>query len=162
MARWTGTWLTGLASAGVDTQPDGWKGRRLGLPPEGQGSVATAGSRMAAFAVDAIGSGLIAALLLPDPTSPLRGVLGMAVLAVENILLLTLTGQTLGMKLIGIRVQAVRGGAPGFLGSCVRTALLLLLLPALVFDRDSRGLHDKASGTVVVKATGSRSFAEQD
>ena len=29
----------------------------------------------------------------------------------------------------------------------LRTALLLLLIPALIWDRDGRGLHDKVAGT---------------
>ena len=32
----------------------------------------------------------------------------------------------------------------------LRTALLLLLIPALIWDRDGRGLHDRAAGTAVV------------
>ena len=31
------------------------------------------------------------------------------------------------------------------------TALLFLLVPALVFDRDGRGLHDRYSDTAVVR-----------
>jgi len=30
-------------------------------------------------------------------------------------------------------------------------ALLVLLVPALVMDRDGRGLHDRAAGAVVVR-----------
>jgi uncharacterized RDD family membrane protein YckC len=33
----------------------------------------------------------------------------------------------------------------------VRTLLLLLLVPALVFDKDLRGLHDKAARTIVIR-----------
>jgi len=164
MPRWTETWLTGLASAGVDRSPDGWRGRRLGLPPEGVGAIATTGSRVAAFAVDAIASGLVAAPFFSDPTDSRRGVAGIGVLALMNIVLLTLSGRTFGMRLIGIRVVPLGelGGRPPLLAASVRTALLCLLIPALIFDRDGRGLHDKASGTAVVKATGSRSFAADD
>jgi hypothetical protein len=34
----------------------------------------------------------------------------------------------------------------------VRFVLLCLLVPALVTDRDGRGLHDKAARSVVVRA----------
>ena len=34
--------------------------------------------------------------------------------------------------------------------AALRTALLLLLIPALIWDRDGRGLHDKAAGTVIL------------
>jgi hypothetical protein len=32
----------------------------------------------------------------------------------------------------------------------VRTLLLMLVVPAMIMDRDLRGLQDKAAGTVVV------------
>ena len=159
MARWTGTWLSGLAAAGIDTQPQGgWRGRRLGLPPEGVGAVATAGPRIVAFAVDALASGLVAALFITDPLDSRRGLLGMAVLALEYLLLASLTGQTLGMRMVGVRIVhlAGRDGPPGLLPVAVRTALLLLLVPALISDRDGRGLHDKAAGTAVVQARARR------
>ena len=167
MARWTGTWLTGLASAGVDRRPDGWKGRRLGLPPEGLGAVATTGSRVAAFFVDLLVGGLIGGLVIAfvtDPTPLQRTLSGNGAFALQVLLLTALTGQSLGMKLIGIRVVRLSApsGAPGFLSSAVRLALLLLLVPAMIFDRDGRGLHDKAAGTVVLRATGGPSFAESD
>lgn len=161
MARWTGTWLSGLGAAGVRTGPrDGWRGRRLGLPPEGEGAVATTGGRVAAFFVDSLASGLVAALIISDPLDQRRGLLGVAILAIVNIVPLSLTGRTLGMRLIGLRVRPVSGdaGRIGFLPACLRTALLTLLFPALIFDRDGRGLHDKAAGTVVVRAKGARSF----
>jgi hypothetical protein len=33
----------------------------------------------------------------------------------------------------------------------VRTVLLCLLIPAFITDRDQRGLHDRAAGTVLVR-----------
>jgi uncharacterized RDD family membrane protein YckC len=39
----------------------------------------------------------------------------------------------------------------GLLGGALRTFLLCLILPAAVFDKDHRGLHDLAAGTVVVR-----------
>ena len=159
--------MTGLASAGVDRRPDGWKGRRLGLPPEGLGAVATTGSRVAAFFVDLLAGGLIGGLVntfVTDPTPLQRTLSGNGAFALQVLLLTALTGQSLGMKLIGIRVVRLTAPsrAPGFLPSAVRLALLLLLVPAMIFDRDGRGLHDKAAGTVVLRATGGPSFAESD
>jgi uncharacterized RDD family membrane protein YckC len=164
MARWTGTWLSGLAAAGVDTRPEGgWKGRRWGLPPEGPGAVATIGSRIAAFALDVVFSALVGALV--------RGVVGgddarlsladEATFAVQVLLLTALTGQSLGKRVLGIRVVrlAEQDGPPGFLPAAVRTALVMLVIPALFMDRDGRGLHDKAAGTLVVRTREARPFA---
>ena len=166
MARWTGTWLSGLAAAGVDTTPEGgWRGRRLGLPPEGPGAVATTGSRLAAFLLDVLFGALIGGLvtaLLVDPTPLERSLSSNGAFALEVLLLTALTGQSLGMRVLGIRVVRVadREGPPGFLPAAVRTALLMLVLPAVVTDRDGRGLHDKAAGTVVVRTREARSFAQ--
>ena len=162
MARWTGTWLSGLGAAGVQAPADGWRGRGLGLPPEGTGAVATTGSRVAAFFLDAVASGLVVLPFFTDPYDSRRGLAGVAVLAVMNIVLVSLSGQTFAMRLLGIRVHALRGGSgrPSLLAALVRTALLTLLLPALIFDRDGRGLHDRAAGTVVVRTRSARSFGE--
>ena len=166
MARWTGTWLSGLGAAGIETGPrDGWRGRRLGLSPEGPGAVATTGSRVAAFVLDVLAGGLIGGLVnafLADPTPGQRAFAGNAAFALEVLLLTALTGQSLGMRVVGIRVVrlAAPDGVPGFLSAALRTALLMLVLPAVVFDRDARGLHDKAAGTVVVRTRAAASFAE--
>lgn len=155
MPRWSETWLSGVDATGVPTEPPGaWRGERLGLPESGPGALASTGARAGAFAIDSLASGLVAALFVPHADDPRRGVLGVAILAVEYILLLTLTGQTFGMRLLGLRVVPVRTGAPtpGLLGASLRTALLVLLIPALIFDRERRGLHDRAGGTVVVRS----------
>ena len=168
MARWTGTWLSGLGAAGVQLHPPGQRpGTRLGLPAEGSGSIAGVGRRAVAFAVDAVLSGLVARLFFPtrdleEPTAS-SGLAPVVVLAVVYVLGLALAGQTPGMRLLGLRTVSVAGGlqlggAPAVPGqplrlvpAALRTALLLLLVPALITDRDGRGLHDKASGAAVVR-----------
>ncbi|MCW2751582.1 MAG: putative rane protein, partial [Aeromicrobium sp.] len=37
------------------------------------------------------------------------------------------------------------------LRAVVRTAMLCLLVPAVIFDRDGRGLHDRLTDTAVVR-----------
>ena len=39
----------------------------------------------------------------------------------------------------------------------VRTVLLCLFLPAMFWDKDGRGLHDKSAGTVIVRTDAARS-----
>jgi len=44
------------------------------------------------------------------------------------------------------------GGRPvGFGWALVRTVLLLTVVPALITDRDLRGLHDRAADTIVIR-----------
>jgi uncharacterized RDD family membrane protein YckC len=138
-------------------EPEGdvedYRGRGLGLPRTGAGSVASLGRRLVAYAVDSITSALIAALFIQDLYDSRRGVLTLVVLVLQYLVLGSLTGQTMGMRLLGLRIMRVSapGALPGLVPLAVRTALLALLLPAVVTDRDGRGMHDRAAGTVVVR-----------
>ncbi|MCT9930053.1 RDD family protein [Planotetraspora sp. A-T 1434] len=145
--RWTQTWIGGSRATGADL---GYPGERLGLPEEGSGAVAGFGRRIGAVLVDwlvctwAIAAGLLRA------RGRDQGWVGLAVFALEYVLLVSTLGMTLGMRLFGIRVATLDGGRPAFVSVLIRTLLLCLAVPALIWDRDRRGLHDRASGTVVV------------
>lgn len=146
--RWTQTWLGGTRAAGVDL---GYPGERLGLPEEGSGSVARFGRRIGALVIDwMIGTWAIAQLLFRVDVSQNVWV-PMAIFAVQYLLLVGFMGQTFGHRLTGIRVAAMDGGNPRLFPVLVRTILLCLAVPALIFDRDHRGLHDRVSNTVVVR-----------
>ena len=137
--------------------PGDHAGASLGLPAQGPGSVASFGQRVVAFVLDVLAGALIGGLLnvfVADPEPLQRSLAANGAFAVEVAVLTGLTGQTIGMRLVGIRVLRLRApdGIPGFVSAVVRTALLMLVLPAVVFDRDGRGLHDLAAGTVVVRA----------
>ncbi len=155
MARWQGTWLTGtgLPSTGAP------RGASLGRPEEGPGSVASFGARAGAFAVDAVLAGLVARLFFPvrdlETAQASTSLAPVAVLTVVYLVGLLTAGQTPGMRLFRLRVVPARRGAGealGLVAAALRTALLLLLVPALIMDRDGRGLHDRAAGAVVVRA----------
>ncbi|MCU1691707.1 MAG: domain containing protein [Frankiales bacterium] len=130
------------------------RGARLGLPAEGPGSVASSGRRSLAFAVDAISCGLVARLLDPVQVEGQLdlsvGLLPVVVLVVVYLLGLLLAAQTPGMRLLGLRVARLDGARLDLRSAGLRTALLVPLVPALISDRDGRGLHDRAAGTVVL------------
>lgn len=66
---------------------------------------------------------------------------------------LSLVGQSLGMRLLAVRVIRTDRAVPiGLPRAVVRTALLVLLVPALVVDRAHRGLHERVTDTAVVNA----------
>jgi uncharacterized RDD family membrane protein YckC len=135
-----------------DVQPpsqDRVRGASLGLPADGSGSLASFGSRVVAFCVDALGSALVTGLF----TAPaLPGNWALVTFAAITVLTLMAFGQTPGMRLLGLRLAHPRAGerlAPW--RAVVRTALLCLLVPALVVDSDGRGLHDRLTDTAVVR-----------
>ena len=70
---------------------------------------------------------------------------------VEVYLLTAISGLTVGKRLFGIRVIRTNGDRPGFGWALLRTVLLLCVVPPLLSDRDLRGLHDRATDTIVVR-----------
>lgn len=131
-------------------------GVRLGLPVTGPGSVAGWGSRVFALALDWLLANLAALALLRtyavwSSRSGLTWV-PFAVWFVEVWLLTALTGASAGQRLRRLQVIRLDRRPVGLTKALLRTALIALVVPPLVYDRDSRGLHDKVAGTVVVRA----------
>ena len=125
------------------------RGASLGLPAEGPGSLAPFGTRVGAFLVDAVGAALVAGLFTaPD----LPGNWSLLAFAVLTVVTLVAFGQTPGMRLFGLRLAHPQPGKRLALWrGVVRTALLVLLVPALVVDANGRGLHDRLTDTAVVR-----------
>jgi uncharacterized RDD family membrane protein YckC len=146
-----GSWLEGPGSRNPNAQPPGV---RLGLPAEGPGSVARFGRRGVAIVVDFAICLLIATLFgyhVADRNDGFTGLIPTLVFLVENVLLVGTVGSTVGHKLLGLRVQRLTGDLPGPLLGLVRSVLLCLAVPALIWDRDLRGVHDRVPGTVLVR-----------
>jgi len=158
MARWTGTWLQGPGvTLGELRNPSTWPGSRLGLPRDGSGSVATFSVRAFGFVIDIVASALVGSLIsgaLDDPSPSTRQLVALGVLLAEQVFFVALTGQTLGMRLLGVKVLRLSDVSrpPGLLAALGR-ALPLLLTVGLAgfFTRDGRGLHDLLAGCVVVR-----------
>lgn len=72
------------------------------------------------------------------------------VFALENLLLVSLTGSTVGHRLLSLQVWQVRPGTFP-LQVAVRTVVLCAVVPALVTSRDGRGFHDVWAGTRIVR-----------
>ena len=125
------------------------RGASLGLPPSGPGSLAAFSTRVVAFFVDALIAAVVAALF----TAPqLPGNWSLLPFGLIYVVSLVAFGQTPGMRLLGLRLAHPREGQRLALWrAVVRTALLMLLVPALIVDADGRGLHDKLTDTAVVR-----------
>jgi uncharacterized RDD family membrane protein YckC len=110
--------------------------------------MAPPGRRLAAIAIDWLVVSLIATVLL-EPLGRSAGPL--LVLLVEQTLLVGTAGYSLGHRVAGLRVEALEGGPAGIGRAALRSVLWCLALPPLIWDRDQRGLHDRAARTVAVR-----------
>lgn len=138
-----GSWLDGPRLSA----PDGyWPGKNLGLPEHGRGSIAPLGRRVLGVLLDWTMCYAIAAFLFD--AHPLAI---LAIFAVENLVLVSTLGMTVGHWAFGVRVMNLAGRAPGPLAGLIRTALLLPVVPALISNVDNRGFHDVAARTVIVR-----------
>ncbi|MFT4233276.1 MAG: RDD family protein [Leucobacter sp.] len=132
-----------------DLEPSKWPGERLGLPESGTGSVGRLGRRFLAIVVDWALAALPAYLLI-------RGAYPewwqFGVFAAMQIVFIPTIGGSIGHRLVGLKVAPITGGWVGFWRPALRTLLLCLVIPVLVWDSDQRGFHDKIAGTVLIRA----------
>ncbi|MFM6971548.1 MAG: RDD family protein [Rhodoluna sp.] len=130
---------------------DNWAGKRLGLPASGPGSLAKFGRRVLALFIDWAASTLIAlGLFGGNFYHPDFNTAQVLIFAVEQWILVATLGFSFGHRLVGLRVKKLDGSYVGFWASLLRIGLILLVIPATIWDADNRGLHDKAAKTVLV------------
>ncbi|MCX4574535.1 RDD family protein [Streptomyces sp. NBC_01571] len=147
-----GSWLSGPRAAMEDSGAElGYRGEQLGLPEHGPGSIARPGRRLGALAVDWALCMLIAYGLLTDGYGQATGNWALLVFFALGALTVGTLGFTPGKRLFGLRIVPEGGGRLNPLRALLRTALLCVAVPALIWDRDGRGLHDRLARTVEVR-----------
>jgi uncharacterized RDD family membrane protein YckC len=133
-------------------QPQEYAGQRLGLPQDGPRSVAPWSRRIMALLLDVVASALVARGILGlTGWSDGYGLVPTLVLVLEMGLLTALAGGSFGQLALRLAVVRVHGGPVPVLHAFVRTLLICLIVPPVVYNRDGRGLHDLAVGTVVLR-----------
>jgi uncharacterized RDD family membrane protein YckC len=133
-----------------------YPGQRRGLPRDGRGSIARPGRRIGALLIDVVSAGLVgfAFFSTPDPVTGVpfaNPIAANVIFFAVQILFIPLIGGSPGHRLMGMRLELASGGWVGMWRPIVRTVLLALIIPAVVWDADQRGLHDKIVGTVLVR-----------
>lgn len=150
------------SSAGAATGPSEefrYPGSRLGLPEDGPGSVSGWGRRLLALLIDWLLAGLIASALTGRPMwagGNDYSLMHTTVFFAMSAILTGLVGSTIGHRICSLRVAPVREsktypGQPGLLAGIIRSLLICLVIPAVIFDRERRGLHDLAAKTIVLR-----------
>lgn len=138
-----------------DSPPSGAAGNqppgvRLGLPESGSGSIAPWGPRIAALLLDALLAGAVAwAFTAPELPRHWSLVSLFVIYSVSTALF----GQTPGMALVRLRLAYTKPDARIPLWKAMlRTVMIIVVIPAVVTDRDRRGLHDRLCDTAVIRA----------
>jgi uncharacterized RDD family membrane protein YckC len=157
-------WLAGGSAAAKPqvsaVDPDGGAGRGIrypgqpyDLPESGAGSVASMGRRLVALLVDCVLATLVTSLFVrvqfANPqTLNYWSVLTWFVITVGGT---SFIGTTPGMVLLRLRLARVDGRPtlPPW-RAATRAVLVALIVPAVIWDADHRGLQDKVAGTIVL------------
>lgn len=148
---WAG-WLQGprksLESQGIEL---GYPGQRLGLPESGAGSIARFGRRIGALTVDWLSALVIAGFIRSFLDQQIeQNLLTLLVFYLHTFLFIVLFGGSFGHRIFGIEIKSLSGRRINILPVAIRQALICLVVPAVIYDRDQRSLHDKATGLVAV------------
>jgi len=128
------------------------------MPEAGPGSIARPGRRIGALLIDYVAATIIATGFLGYDQFALPTEAGltmfapMAVFALLQILFIPTAGGSPGHRVLGMRVVRLDGGWVGLWRPIVRTLLIIVVIPAVIWDADQRGLHDKAVGLVLIRA----------
>ncbi|WP_105036844.1 RDD family protein [Cryobacterium aureum] len=126
--------------------PSQWPGERLGFPRIGPSSIGRPGRRLLGFAIDwALAIGVSKIFFSYDPAANL------IIFVIMQIVFIPTIGASIGHRLVGLRLISIHGGWIGLWRPVVRSLLLGIALPALVWDSDQRGFHDKIAGTALIR-----------
>ncbi|MGA7147256.1 MAG: RDD family protein [Microbacterium sp.] len=123
-----------------------YPGERLGLPREGSGSIGRPGRRVGALFLDYGAAYLISGFFGWDPLAILA-----IFAAIQIVFIPTIQGSP-GHRVFGLRLVRADGAWVGLWRPVVRTLLLIVVIPAVIWDADQRGLHDKAAATMLLRA----------
>ena len=122
--------------------------------PEG----VTLGRRLAAITIDWLASYAIAFAFFAGGGNFGERVSGSRVpttliLVAEYAILIALTGASFGHRLLRMKVVDFNhGGLPSIRQTLIRTGLMALVITAITYDEDGRGIHERFSQTKLTRA----------
>ena len=117
----------------------------------GAGSeIAGMGRRFIAITLDWLMSWAVGSLIFSQEAG--RALWIPLVFFLQIVLLTWLTGASAGQRVLGLSVRSYpQGFALSLPKVILRTLLILLVIPAVVFDSEGRGLHDRIVSSAVFR-----------
>jgi uncharacterized RDD family membrane protein YckC len=132
-----------------------YPGSRLGLPASGPGAVAGWARRLLAISIDWVLSMFVVAAFVGQDVWSGDG-LGqwgpLLIFFIEVSVLTTTLGGSAGQLILRVVVRRLDGQPLDPSRVLLRTFLILLVIPPLVFNRDGRGLHDLAVDSIALRS----------
>ena len=122
--------------------------------PEG----VTLGRRLAAITIDWLASYAIAFAFFAGGGNFGERVTGSRVpttliLIAEYAILIALTGASFGHRILRLKVVDFgHGGLPTIRQALIRTGLMAIVITAITYDEDGRGIHERFSQTKLARA----------
>lgn len=127
-----------------DEKRRGTSGDDEGLTP------ARAGRRFAAITIDWLMSWAVGSIFFQQGQG--RPIWIALVFFLQVFILTATTGASAGQRILGMRVLRYPELQPlGIGATLLRTLLILLVIPAVVYDSEGRGLHDRIVGSAVIQ-----------
>ena len=112
------------------------------------------GRRLAAITLDWLACYSIVAALSGGigQMEPSKSPITLGLFFVEVWVLTSLIGASLGQKIFGLRVvRFADGSAVSPMQALLRTIFLVLVVTAVTYDENGRGIHERISGSVLVR-----------
>ena len=116
------------------------------------------GRRFAAITLDWISSYLIAIVFFSGSgtflqRTPHAGVPALSIFFLEYFLLVALQGASAGHRVFRMKIVNFENGSrPTLLQALVRTVLMVIVITAITYDENGRGIHERLSKTKIALA----------
>jgi uncharacterized RDD family membrane protein YckC len=115
----------------------------------------TLGRRFGAITLDWLASYLIAIVFFSGSGTFLErtahaGTPALIIFFTEYFLLVTLQGASAGHRILGMRIVNFEdGGRPTILQALIRSLLMVIVITAITYDENGRGIHERISRTKI-------------
>jgi uncharacterized RDD family membrane protein YckC len=110
------------------------------------------GRRMVGVLIDWLMSYAIAIGFFVEFGEPAMGAVVFLIFTIQYLIFTVFGGSTPGHRIMGLKiVRFSDGGMPTPIQALIRTGLLILIITAITFDQNGRGINERLSNTVLVK-----------
>ena len=110
------------------------------------------GRRMLGVLIDWLMSYAIAIGFFVEFGEPSMGAVVFLTFTAQYLLFAALGGATPGHRIVGLKIVRFSDGAmPTPLQALIRTGLLVLIITAITFDQNGRGINERLSNTVLIR-----------